>query len=140
MPETRGPVWGRPNPACFGRIGSLCGCSLTVEVERSHTDWGWGGSGRGGPCGQSQGPLLVIGLALVGWWFVFLGPQLEAEAEFQRLEKQLDMYGRSVSCPERCSFLQACSVQRLHQGSQLRTISSGEVLVPVIRCSCLVVD
>lgn len=48
---------------------------------------GWGG----GPCGQSPGSLLgqlVTGLALAGWWFLFLGRQLEAEPRFQRFEKQ----------------------------------------------------
>ena len=48
------------------------------------------------------------------WGFVFLGPQLDADPEFQRLEKQPDLYGWSVSCPQRCSFLQAYRVQRLY--------------------------
>lgn len=41
--------------------------------------------GGGLPCGQPQGPLvghLVTELALAEWWFVFLGPQLEAEPGF----------------------------------------------------------
>lgn len=29
---------------------------------------------------------------------LFLGPQLEAEPGYQRLEKQLDLHGRSIAC------------------------------------------
>lgn len=72
MPETGGLAWGRLNPACFGRIGSLCGCSLTVEVERSHTDWerlvGGGGSLwaiSGPPAGYRAGPCRVV--VCVSW-------------------------------------------------------------------------
>lgn len=38
---------------------------------------------------------------------LFLGPQLEAEPGYQRLEKQLDLHGRSIACSQTCSFLQA---------------------------------
>lgn len=92
-------VRGRLNPVGSGRISSLCWGTVLLfadRVERAHIH------GGGVPCEQSPGPLLChlfTWLVLAGWWFMFLGPQLEAEPGFQRLEKQLDLYGRSVSCP-----------------------------------------
>lgn len=71
--------------------------------------------------GNPQDPCLFTkleGWLLQGRWFLFLGPQLEAEPGFQRLEKWLDLYGRNVTCPQRCSFLQDYRVQTLYiQGS-----------------------
>lgn len=55
----------------------------------------------------------------------------DADPEFQRLERQPDLYGRSVPCPQRHSFLQACRVQRPIQGLQLRAVPTEEALGPV---------
>lgn len=91
-----GSMWGRPNPTSSGRISSLCWRTVLLFTERSYMN------GSGGLPGQSLGPLpghLARGLVLAGWWFLFLGHQLEAEPGFQRLEKWLDLYGRKVTCP-----------------------------------------
>lgn len=90
------------------------------------------------PCEQSPGPLLghlATGPGPCRWGFVFLEPHLDTDPEFQGLEKQPDLYGGSVSCPQRRSFLQ--SSDTLHPGLLAKDDSHrGDSSPCVIRHSC----